>query len=106
MIVRHSCLLLGVRKRRLRSRTFYSSAAPACLSRAVMRAQILHELRKCLKLVPAGIRDGAVLKIAALPEEEVITVAGCAAGQMAVVGDPAEHVDDMRAVLVDDNRRA
>ena len=36
----------------------------------------------------------------------MITVAGCALWQVAIIRGPTENVDDVRPVLVDDNRRA
>src|SRR5665213_2065704 len=52
-----------------------------------------------------GIRNGTILQISLLPEHEVIAVAGRRIAQLARAGSPAEHVDDVCTMLVDDHRR-
>src|ERR1700730_7189908 len=53
------------------------------------------------KLVPAGIRDGAIREVPRFPEGEVIAAAGQVGRQCAFLAGPAEDVDDMCTMLVD-----
>src|SRR5256884_838485 len=73
---------------------------------AVARAQVPQQAYQPQQFVPTGIRHGAILQIPRLPEGQVITAAGRVPGQGTSTGRPAEYVDDVRTVLVDDHRRA
>jgi hypothetical protein len=69
-------------------------------------ARILQQLLESEQLIPTGIRDGAILQIARLPKDKVITIPRQLARQRPLYGGPAEDVDDVRAVPVDDYRGA
>src|SRR2546429_2593894 len=73
---------------------------------AVARAQVPQQAYQPQQFVPAGIRHGAILQIPRLPEGQGITAAGRVPWQRTSTGRPAEYVDDVRTVLVDDDRRA
>jgi hypothetical protein len=73
------------------------------LSSSVLPAQILQQPHECKQFIPTGIRNGAILQVAGFPRDKVITIARQLARQGSLGGRPAEHVDDVRAVPVDDN---
>ena len=69
-------------------------------------AEILQQLHEPKQFIPTGIRDSAILQIARLPKDEMITISRQPARQGSLCRGPAEHVDDVRAVPVDDYRGA
>src|SRR5579863_3600300 len=74
-----------------RRRTFSSS---------VGRARVLQQPSESKKLIPSGIRDGAIHEIPGLPECKVITVASGILRHAALFGGPTENIDDVRTMLV------
>src|SRR5512135_180840 len=76
------------------------------LARALPQSLSLHQTRQVAQLVPAGIRDRAVLQVAVAPEDHVVAVAHGLPGERRVPDLPAEYVDDMCTMPVHEHRRA
>ena len=81
---------------------FYSRVQFNFALASVPAAEILQQPHESQQFIPTGIRDGAILQIAGLPEDKVITIPRHVARQGALGGGPAEHVDDVRAVPIHD----
>ena len=101
MAPEHGSLLSHSREETLGGGVLFRSFAGSCF-RMVVDVQILHQPHEALQLIPACVRDGAGVNIAGAPAQEVIAVTSCARGQCAARRGPAEQVDDMRSVLIDD----
>ena len=53
---------------------FYSRVQFNFALAGVSAAEILQQLHESMQFIAAGIRDGAMLQIARLPQDEVITI--------------------------------
>src|SRR5438309_591050 len=51
---------------------------------------------------PSDIRDGTILETVGLPKDQVIAIPRHLDRQGSLSGGPADHIDDVRAVAVDD----
>jgi hypothetical protein len=64
-----------IQERRLRIGQFYSRIQFKFMLASVPAAQILQQPHESKQFIPTGIRYGAVVQIAGLPEDKVITIA-------------------------------
>ncbi len=69
------------------------------------RAEILQQAYQSGELRPVGVRDGAVTQISHFPTSDVVTASACSLRHAAFTRRPAEYIDEVRAVLVNDDRR-
>src|SRR6266853_4071859 len=75
----------------------------AVLLSSVPGARILQQPHESKQFIPSGIRDGAILEAVGLPKDYVIAIPRHLDRQGSLSGGPAEHIDDVRAVPVDDH---
>ena len=65
----------------------------------VAGAEVAQQPHQAEQLLPAGIGHGAILKIADLPEGNVIAAAGGEVRERASAGHPGEYVDDVLSLI-------
>src|SRR3984885_8401 len=95
-----------VQETRLPVRRFYSRAWFTFLRSSVPCAQVLQQPHESQQFIPSRIRDGAILQIPDPPKDKVIAAARHVAGQGSLCCGPAEDVDDVQAVPIDDDGSA
>jgi len=93
---------MGVQERGPLIGRFYSRVQFNFLLSSVPGARILQQAHESKQLTPSDIRDGTILETVGPPKDQVIPIPRHLDRQGSLSGGPADHIDDVRAVPVDD----